>query len=83
MTLTDRERVIAIIANGIAVFSMLQSGKKDPELSGGAADGLPADVDSTNMYDFVLKMTPEELKPVLSASLIDEVFEYVSSSHSS
>jgi hypothetical protein len=35
------------------------------------------------MYDFVLKAIPEDVKPELSVELIDEVFQYVSSAHSS
>ena len=35
------------------------------------------------MYDFVLKVIPEDLKSELSVELIDEVFQYVTSTHSS
>ncbi len=69
MTLTDKEKMIAIISNGIAVFSLLQE-----------RDELPK---NTTMYDFVLKAIPEDAKPELSVELIDEVFQYVSSAHSS
>ena len=69
MTLSNREKTIAIISNGIAVFSLLQE-----------RDELPQ---NTTMYDFVLKVVPEELKSELSAELIDEVFQYVTSAHSS
>lgn len=69
MTLSDKEKIIAIISNGIAVFSLLQE-----------RDELPK---NTTMYDFVLKVIPEELKSELSAELIDEVFQYVTSTHSS
>ena len=69
MSLTDKEKTIAIIANGIAVFSLLQENNK-----------LDA---SVTMYDFVLQATPSNLKSHLSAVLIDEVFQYVSSAHSS
>jgi len=69
MTLTDKEKIIAIISNGIAVFSLLQE-----------RDDLP---ENTTMYDFVLKVIPEDLKPELSVELIDEIFQYVSSTHSS
>jgi hypothetical protein len=69
MTLTDKEKAVAIISNGIAVFSLYQERNE-----------LPANV---TMYDFVLKVIPEEIKPQLSAELIDEIFEYVSSAHSS
>jgi len=69
MTLTSKEKLVAIIANGIAVFSLLQE-----------RDSLPK---NTTMYDFVLKVVPEDIKSELSVELIDEVFQYVSSAHSS
>lgn len=69
MTLTDKEKTIAIISNGIAVFSLYQE-----------RDELPKNV---TMYGFILKTIPKDIKPQLSAQLIDEVFEYVSSAHSS
>jgi len=69
MTLTNKEKLVAIISNGIAVFSLLQE-----------RDNLPK---NTTMYDFVLKAVPEDVKSELSVELIDEVFQYVSSAHSS
>jgi len=69
MTLTNKEKIIAIISNGIAVFSLLQERKELPE--------------NTTMYDFVLKVIPEDIKSELSIELIDEVFQYVTSTHSS
>ncbi len=69
MTLTDKEKLIAVISNGIAVFSLLQE-----------RDDLPK---NTTMYDFVLKVIPEDVKSELSIELIDEVFQYVSTAHSS
>lgn len=69
MSLTDKEKVIAVISNGIAVFSLLQE-----------RDELPK---GTTMYDFVLKVVPEDIKHELNIELIDEVFGYVSSAHSS
>ncbi len=69
MTLTSKEKLVAIIANGIAVFSLLEEG-----------DNLPK---NTTMYDFVLKVVPEDIKSELSIELVDEVFQYVSSAHSS
>ncbi len=67
MELTDREKIISIISNGIAVFSLLQE-----------RDELPK---NTSMYDFILKVIPLEIKSQLSAELIDEVFQYVTSAH--
>ena len=69
MTLTDKEKMIAIISNGIAVFSLLQEREELPK--------------NTTMYDFVLKVIPEDIKSELSVELIDEIFQYVTSSHSS
>ncbi len=69
MVLTDKEKMVAIISNGIAVFSLLQE-----------RDSLPK---NTTMYDFVLKVIPEDIKAELSIELIDEVFQYVTSAHSS
>ena len=69
MTLSNKEKMIAVISNGIAVFSLLQE-----------RDELPK---NTTMYDFVLKVIPEDIKSELSVELIDEVFQYVSYTHSS
>jgi hypothetical protein len=38
---------------------------------------------NTTMYDFVLKVIPADIKSELSVELIDEVFKYVTSAHSS
>ena len=69
MTLTDKEKIVAIISNGIAVFSLLQEREELPK--------------NTTMYDFVLKVVPEDIKSELSVELIDEIFQYVTSTHSS
>ena len=69
MVLSNKEKLVAVIANGIAVFSLLQEREELPK--------------NTTMYDFILKTVPENIKPHLSAELIDEVFVYVSSAHSS
>ncbi len=69
MTLTDKEKLIAIISNGIAVFSLLQEREELPK--------------NTTMYDFVLKVIPEDIKSELSVELIDEIFQYVTFAHSS
>ncbi|MFB5633012.1 MAG: hypothetical protein ACE5Q9_06775 [Nitrosopumilus sp.] len=69
MVLSNKEKLVAVIANGISVFSLLQE-----------RDELPK---NTTMYDFVLKVIPEDLKSELSVELIDEVFQYVTSTHSS
>ena len=61
--------MIAIISNGIAVFSLLQEREELPK--------------NATMYDFVLKVIPAEIKSELNVELIDEVFRYVTSAHSS
>jgi len=69
VSLTNKEKIIALISNGIAVYSLYQERESLPK--------------NTNMYDFVLKVIPEDIKSELSVELIDEVFQYVSSTHSS
>jgi hypothetical protein len=69
MSLTNKEKIIALISNGIAVYSIYQERNSVPK--------------NSNIYDFVLKVIPEDIKSELSAELIDEVFQYVSSTHSS
>ena len=69
MTLTNKEKIIALISNGIAVYSLYQEQGNLPE--------------NTTMFDFILKAIPEDVKSELSPELIDEVFEYVTSAHSS
>jgi len=61
MPLTDKEKAIAIISNGIAVFSLYQERNELPK--------------NVTMYDFILKTIPKDIKAHLSAELIDEVFE--------
>jgi len=67
MPLNNREKIISIISNGIAVFSLLQEREELPK--------------NTTMYDFVLKVIPKDIKSELSVELIDEVFQYVTSAH--
>jgi hypothetical protein len=69
MTLSDKEKIVAIISNGIAVFSLLQEREELPK--------------NTTMYDFVLKIIPDDIKSELNVELIDEVFQYVTTTHSS
>ena len=69
MTLSDKEKLVMMISNGVSVFSLLQ----EEEL-----------LKNATMYDFVLKkLFPKDLKEGLSVELIDEVFQYVTSAHSS
>ncbi len=69
MALNTKEKTIALISNGIAIYSLYQKQGSLPE--------------NITMFDFILKVIPDDIKPELSADLIDEVFEYVSTTHSS
>jgi len=69
MALNTREKVIALVSNAVAVYSVKQDEGSLPE--------------NITLFEFILKTMPEELKPKLSMEIIDEVFEYVSSAHSS
>ncbi len=69
MGLTTREKVIALVSNAVAIYSVKQEEGSLPE--------------NVTLFEFILKAMPDELKPELSMEVIDEVFEYVSSAHSS
>jgi len=69
MGLTTREKVISLVSNAVAVYSVKQEEGSLPE--------------NVTLFEFILKAMPDELKPELSMGIIDEVFEYVSSAHSS
>lgn len=69
MVFSNKEKLIALISNGIAVYSLYQERGNLPE--------------NTTMFDFILKAIPDELKKEITPELIDEVFEFVSSTHSS
>jgi len=69
MGFTTREKVISLISNAIAVYSVKQEEGSLPE--------------NVTLFEFILKAMPDELKSELSMEIIDEVFEYVSSAHSS
>lgn len=69
MTLSEKEKIVALISNGIAVYSLYQERNILPE--------------NTTMFDFILKAIPDNLKSELTPELIDQVFEFVSSAHSS
>ena len=67
--LSGREKAVAIIANGIAAYSMRS-----------AAGSLPP---GTSLVDFVVRAVPDGLRGEVTADLVDEVFAYVSSAHGS
>ncbi len=64
MVLTDKEKAISLISNAIASYSLFTEKGSLPE--------------KISLIDFILKAAPDELKPIISMDLIDEVFEYVS-----
>jgi len=69
MPLSKHEQLIALISNGISVYSLYLEEGKIPQ--------------NTTLFDFVSKVVPPNLKSELTIELIDEVFDYVSSAHSS
>lgn len=66
--LTERESLIALVANAIAVYSILS---ERGELPG----------DATTMYGFVLEAIPARCRSAVTAELIDDVFESVTAAH--
>lgn len=69
MGLTEKEQTIALIASAIAIYSKKREGNDLPE--------------NVSLIDFILKTIPENLKKEVSMDLVDDVFEFVSSAHSS
>ena len=67
MPLTNKEKVITLVANAIAVYSIAAEKGSLPK--------------NQSLFDFILKAIPQEIKPEISAELIDEVFVYVSNKH--
>ena len=67
MTLTNREKMMIMITNTIALYSQrLRDGT------------LPA---NQSVVDFILKTIPEDSRSELSIELIDDVFSFISNSH--
>lgn len=69
MPLTRREKAVAIVASGIAAYSLRSSG-----------GSLPA---GTSLADFVMRAAPGDARADVTAELIDDVFAYVSGAHGS
>ena len=65
--LNENEKAIAHIASAITVFSMQQN-----------TNQLPKNI---SMIDFILKTIPEDIKPVVTIDLIDNIFSYISATH--
>ncbi len=64
MALTEKEKEISLISNAIAAYSLFTEKGSLPE--------------KISLIDFIVKAVPDEIKPIISMDLIDEVFEYVS-----
>lgn len=67
--LSKREILISLVANGIAVYSILHERNEISE--------------NTTMYGFVLDTIPDAYKTDLTSEIIDDVFESVTSAHNS
>ena len=62
--LNESEKAIAHIAGAITIFSIRQNNNTIPK--------------NTSMIDFILKTIPEDIKPIVTIDLIDNVFSYIS-----
>lgn len=67
--LSEKEKAIVLISNAIAAYSLYQ-----------ARGDLPK---NTSMVDYIMKTIPNDMKKDISIELIDEIFEFVSTSHNS
>ena len=65
--LNGNEKAIAHIAGAISVFSIRQNNGRIPK--------------NISMIDFILKTIPEDIKPIVTIDLIDNVFSYISATH--
>ena len=66
MIMNQRDKAIAYISGAIATYSLK---KEAGEIQ-----------DNMSMYDFLAKTIPDELNSEAKIELIDEIFEYVTSS---
>tara|TARA_B100001750_G_scaffold142781_1_gene113870 strand:+ start:621 stop:830 length:210 start_codon:yes stop_codon:yes gene_type:complete len=62
--LNGNEKAIAHIAGAISVFSIRQNNNTIPK--------------NISIVDFILKTIPEDIKPIVTIDLIDNVFSYIS-----
>ena len=65
--LNGNEKAIAHIAGAISVFSIRQNNNTIPK--------------NISIVDFILKTIPEDIKPIVTIDLIDNVFSYISATH--
>tara|TARA_B100000749_G_scaffold235877_1_gene193737 strand:+ start:389 stop:598 length:210 start_codon:yes stop_codon:yes gene_type:complete len=63
--LNENEKAVAHIASAITIFSIRQNNNTIPK--------------NISMVDFILKTIPEDIKPIITIDLIDNVFSYISS----
>ena len=62
--LNGNEKAISHIACAISVFSIRQNNNTIPK--------------NISIVDFILKTIPEDIKPIVTIDLIDNVFSYIS-----
>ncbi len=67
--LSESETLIALVANSIAVYSLLKE-----------RDDIPGNV---TLYGFVLDSIPSKYKEHLTTDIIEDVFESVTAAHNS
>jgi hypothetical protein len=62
--LNENEKAVAHIASAISIFSIQQNNNTIPK--------------NASMIEFILKTIPEDIKPIITIDLIDNVFSYIS-----
>lgn len=65
--LNGNEKAIANIASAISIFSIRQNNNTVPK--------------NISMVDFILRTIPEDIKPIVTIDLIDNVFSYMAATH--
>ena len=65
--LNENEKAVAHIASAISIFSIRQNNSTIAK--------------NTSMVNFILKTIPEDIKPIVTIDLIDNVFSYISATH--
>jgi len=63
--LNENEKAVAHIASAISIFSIRQNNNTIAK--------------NISMLNFILKTIPEDIKPIITIDLIDNVFSYISS----
>ena len=65
--LNENEKAVAHIASAISIFSIRQNNSTIAK--------------NTSMVNFILKTIPEDIKPIITIDLIDNVFSYIAARH--